>query len=180
MATTSYTKSKLAIRNTFIDLIREKNIDKISVSEITRKADISRGTFYLHFKDINDLYRSVEDEVYYELEKVFNNYYHDKENLDLFSLTTAIVDYIYDSRDIFFIIMKPHHSERTLRRLRNFCFERMVFKNDSFVDELQQKTRSIFISSGFVGVLEEWLIGGLTIDKDNISKNLNKIISQIQ
>ncbi len=175
----NYPRAKLAIRNTFIELVKTDDIDKISVSKITRLANVSRGTFYLYFRDVHALYSSIEDELYFELEKAFDNFYINKETLDLFSLNNAIVNYIYENQDIFFITMKPLHSARTFKRLRNFCLERMIFKNLEGTTELQQHARAIFISSGFVGVLEEWLLGGLKVDKDEVCNNLNILISQI-
>ncbi len=48
-------KTKLHICNTFIDLIEEKPLIQITVSEIIKKSNISRQTFYRHFDDIYDL-----------------------------------------------------------------------------------------------------------------------------
>ena len=44
--------TKLAIRESFLALLSEKPIEKISVTEICKRADINRGTFYSHYDDI--------------------------------------------------------------------------------------------------------------------------------
>ena len=43
--------TKQAIRDGFLRLLAEKPIEKISVTEICREADINRGTFYAHYSD---------------------------------------------------------------------------------------------------------------------------------
>ncbi|MED3564371.1 TetR/AcrR family transcriptional regulator, partial [Bacillus xiapuensis] len=48
-------KTKELLRNTLIDLIEEKGFDAISVRDITLKAGLNRGTFYLHYRDKYDL-----------------------------------------------------------------------------------------------------------------------------
>ncbi|MDR1815432.1 MAG: TetR/AcrR family transcriptional regulator [Clostridiales Family XIII bacterium] len=53
--------TKAALRDAFIELLRRKPADKITVTEICRAADVSRGTFYLHFKDPRDLMEHIED-----------------------------------------------------------------------------------------------------------------------
>lgn len=39
-------KTKQLIKNTFIETLKEKSIQEISVGELSDKADINRGTFY--------------------------------------------------------------------------------------------------------------------------------------
>ncbi len=38
-------KTRKAIRNAFIDLLAEKELNKISINAITQKAEINRATF---------------------------------------------------------------------------------------------------------------------------------------
>jgi len=44
-----------AIIGTFIELLEKKPFDKITVSEIIKKCEISTNTFYYHFQDIYEL-----------------------------------------------------------------------------------------------------------------------------
>ncbi len=44
-------KTKSAIKHAFIQLLKEQNIENITVQDIADKADINRGTFYLHYED---------------------------------------------------------------------------------------------------------------------------------
>lgn len=55
-------RSKQAIKTAYLDICREKPLDRITVREIIDRADVSRGTFYAHFMDIFDLQEKVEDE----------------------------------------------------------------------------------------------------------------------
>ena len=48
-------KNKKAILQGYIDMTSEKMIDKITVSDVIKKANVSRATFYAHYKDINAL-----------------------------------------------------------------------------------------------------------------------------
>ena len=54
--------TKRAIRDSFIELQQQKPIEKISVTEICKSADINRGTFYSHYSDPYDLRKSLEQE----------------------------------------------------------------------------------------------------------------------
>lgn len=55
--------TKKAIRESFLDLLEQKPIEKISVTEICKNADINRGTFYSHYADPFELKASLEQEL---------------------------------------------------------------------------------------------------------------------
>ena len=48
-------RSRAAIQNAFSELLREKDLSQITVTEIARRADRNRKTFYLHYNSIDDL-----------------------------------------------------------------------------------------------------------------------------
>lgn len=55
-------KTKQAIKNAFIQLLNKKDLEKITIQDITELADINRGTFYLHYEDKYILLSDIEDE----------------------------------------------------------------------------------------------------------------------
>ncbi|MDK2978194.1 MAG: hypothetical protein PWP52_908 [Bacteroidales bacterium] len=60
-------KTKRLINQALIDLLHKKSINKITVSELAQKAEINKGTFYLHYSDIYDLYQHALNEHLIEL-----------------------------------------------------------------------------------------------------------------
>lgn len=47
------------LKEAFMELLAEKPYESITVSDVARKADLNRGTFYAHFDNVDDLMRSV-------------------------------------------------------------------------------------------------------------------------
>lgn len=57
-------KTRLLIKKIFAEMLSEKQeLGKISVSELCERADISRGTFYVHFDDIYSVAEEYENEL---------------------------------------------------------------------------------------------------------------------
>lgn len=55
-------RSREAIRKAFRELLSEKDFSQITVTEITRRADRNRKTFYLHYNTIDDLVNEILQE----------------------------------------------------------------------------------------------------------------------
>ena len=58
------TRTRRALQGALFALILERGYDAVTVDEITRRADLGRTTFYLHYRDKEDLLmQSVRDQV---------------------------------------------------------------------------------------------------------------------
>ncbi len=51
------------INNAFFELRKKKDLDKISVRELSELAMINKATFYLHYRDIYELSDKLEEEL---------------------------------------------------------------------------------------------------------------------
>ena len=56
-------RTKHLIKQSLIELMYEKPFKDITVTDITKRADLNRGTFYLHYIDIYDLLSKIENEI---------------------------------------------------------------------------------------------------------------------
>ncbi|WP_277408505.1 TetR/AcrR family transcriptional regulator [Lacrimispora xylanisolvens] len=57
-------KTRQLIMDTFIDLLSEKEFEKITINDIAERADINRGTVYLHYMDKYDLLDKCIEKIY--------------------------------------------------------------------------------------------------------------------
>ena len=84
-----------------LQLVLEKGYDNIAIQDITDRADLGRGTFYIHFKDkeevvwtaFQDLFRQLELEAHNQLDRripqgeyygLLNIFRHAEKNRDLY------------------------------------------------------------------------------------------------
>jgi len=88
---------------TTMQLVLEKGYDTISIQDITDRADLGRGTFYIHFKDkeeivwtvFQELFRTLEQEAHRQLDRnapgveyygLLNIFHHAEKNRDLYKI----------------------------------------------------------------------------------------------
>jgi AcrR family transcriptional regulator len=86
-----------------LQLVLEKGYDAITIQNITDQADLGRGTFYIHFKDkeevvwtmFQDLYQEMEQKAHQQLDRnmpqveyygLLNIFRHAEKNRDLYRL----------------------------------------------------------------------------------------------
>ncbi len=54
---TRYTRQ--TIKDIFLEELKAKPYSKITVTEICKKAEMNRGTFYLHYYDVDDVLNDI-------------------------------------------------------------------------------------------------------------------------
>ncbi|TLG76712.1 TetR/AcrR family transcriptional regulator [Culicoidibacter larvae] len=67
-------KTRRAIKAAFLTAISNKTVDKITVTSLTKEAEINKGTFYLHYADIYALYDEMVLETVYQIVNKHNPY----------------------------------------------------------------------------------------------------------
>ena len=83
------TNSVEKLKNALIELLLEKDYSEISVSDITKKAGVSRGTFYQHFLDKDDLATTIGEKTSQKFRNILS-----KGNLDKQDKILESLDYI--------------------------------------------------------------------------------------
>ena len=54
-------KTKHAIYKAFVELLNEKDINQITITDVAKRANINRKTFYNYYSDINDVMEEIEN-----------------------------------------------------------------------------------------------------------------------
>ncbi|MGG2466673.1 TetR/AcrR family transcriptional regulator [Paraclostridium bifermentans] len=63
-------KTRSVIKESLTSLMKEKPFDKITIKDITNKANINRATFYLHYMDKYDLLEQSQNDILNEIKEV--------------------------------------------------------------------------------------------------------------
>lgn len=63
-------KTKNAIFVAFKELVEQKDMADISISELTKNAGITRSTFYMYYNSVSDVRDDIENEIIARIEKI--------------------------------------------------------------------------------------------------------------
>ena len=109
-----------------MELYKKKSIDKIRINEICEKAMISKGTFYLHYLDIYDLYDQLMENMF---EDTFNDIHFDLffDNPD--SLFDEIENSIFSHQETFNALTKGKTKDMLLKHTTEVFIDR-IYQTD--------------------------------------------------
>lgn len=169
-------KTRKAIHQAFIQLLKEKSLNQITVAELSEKADLGRGTFYLHYRDIYDLYEQVEGELYEELIELFDQFKPYTTAESLLFLTEAITKYIDQKKELFSLLIQSNANGNVLHKIKEI-FNEKVLKDECYQQiSTYEKLEALFIVSGVIGVLEEWIVTDSDMSLEQVSRILYRLL----
>ena len=111
---TTYTKQ--IIRETFMDLLQQKPIGKISVTEICTIAEISRSTFYLHYADCYQILEELQNEF---CDKLIEAIKPNADNTPMDSMLDTH-DIIRNNNNLYMILMRTDYPMHAFKKFINF------------------------------------------------------------
>ena len=65
-------KTKNAIFEAFKQLVQEKDMSDITISELTQKANITRSTFYMYYNTVSDVRTDIENTIMARIDRIMS------------------------------------------------------------------------------------------------------------
>ena len=166
--------TKKAIVNSFIKLLNEKPLDKITVKNIAEDCGINRNTFYYHFSDIRELtVYTIDSQIHSVSELDFNG----DSWVDSF---VEAAKFVIDNKKAVYNIYN------SLNETVENYLNTVAFKvTDNFVsakavgidaDKSDIELIKDFYMSALVGIICKWLENGMDKDPDIVIRRLGRLV----
>lgn len=172
-------KTKRAIRNAFLELLKHKNINRISIVEISKLADLGRGTFYLHYKDVYELMEQLEQELIEDLSRLYDDSQPCDNSMNMLKLAETITQYMELNRETFLVVARTENGGRTLEEIKDFFIRKILSDYDKIVTDID-RGEAVFIVSGVFGILESWIRDGMTTPSKSVSELLHYVLVKFE
>ncbi|WP_208560759.1 TetR/AcrR family transcriptional regulator [Marinilactibacillus kalidii] len=176
----SVQKTKRHLKEALIYFLKEKSIHQVKVKELTEKAEINRGTFYFHYSDIYELLYELEDDVFTELEKMFDQY---DDNLEGDSEHPPLLEVLFSSLseecDIIYILLGPNGSRSFSSRIDGWVdYHSRNILQTAFpqVEPAYHRLVSAFLIRGVIGTFKTWYETGQKQSHQELAEIIRKII----
>ena len=178
-------RSKKLICMALADLLQEKPLDKITVTDVVRRAEINRGTFYAHYTDIPDVLHHVIKQTFSHIrESVFES---NQPKADIpHVLLHGIQEILESDLDFCKKVMASSASSMMEEELVKLVLDYLIQHEDEYCQgNYKQYEMTIRFCAGGLSVLyRDWFSGKLPLTLDHLTKQaealLNRIISAAQ
>lgn len=170
---TKYTKK--IISDTFLELLKEKDINKITVSELCQKADINRATFYRYYLDVYDLLEKIEQDFILELVNATDSIEIDS----VYTFTYVILQVFLHNKELVKLIFNIKNSITSVESILQIAYSKCEsrwkkdLKDKITTDEIE--FACIFMFNGALGIINYWIKNDFTGDIKEIAKNIETL-----
>lgn len=173
-------KTKNLIRNTFAELIKEnQELNKVTVSELVKRADINRGTFYNHYDSIYDVAEEFESEV---IKVLFENNQKLTSIEDIFDYLDIVIDYLKENEDIYRLLLSSKEPLIFLEKLKRSILDKLynaLSNNKKLYKSETLKYDITFLTDGIVNQVLRYFKGTSEYSLEEICKNTKNIFKKM-
>lgn len=173
-------RTKTLLVHSLATLMSQKTIKDITVKELCEHADINRGTFYLHYKDIYHMLESVEQELIDQFEELFHLYSPENCANFPYPLFYDLFTIIDKNSEFCRSLLGPNGDISFLMKMRELFRHQYI---QSWVLEHanspipQYEYFSNFIIYGCAGLIENWLLCNKPEPPEKMARLVTKLIS---
>ena len=150
-------KTAKTILDSFNRLIVENDFHKITVEMIMKAAEVSRATFYRHFKDKYDLVNWIFDVEFFSV-------IEQNESYSAWNFMENLCVYLYENKKFYKCALKirgqnsfEEHFIELLIPIMESNIREILNEEDAKIDEVVLEFHINFCIDAFVGVIKRWI-----------------------
>ena len=153
-------RTQKKLKMALLELLKEKELNRLSITEVTQQAACNRVTFYSHYKDLNALLAAIVDD---HLQGLVSYFHKSFENLERFSSKDVqrhmpIFEYIYQNQFIFSLIIKgevlPGSQNQFCESLVQVSGTELKLEEET---DLEIPALNYFLTYGTLGIFLYWI-----------------------
>ncbi len=175
-------KTRKKLRQAFLDLLKTRKLSEMNIKDLTNQAGVTRGTFYLHYRDKDTFVETIMEEIiedFYDHVVKYVAYDGNDEKLIPQIILDRVFDYIGDSPEFFVTLLKENDAEiyRTLfsDKLYDYILEHVNYGNSIPVRKMPKELLNNFLVFALLGIADAWVVEGKIYANHYMATNVAKL-----
>ena len=149
-------KTKKAIRGALMEIVEDKDLNKITMKEIAERADVDRKTVYNYYASAQDILDEIEDEAVVELEELTRDLQYDPENpLAVFEVLTAL---LVSKLEVYTHLMRMELNSRLILKMISYLRDKVRETISRSKDIKPEKVELVteYVTAGLFSAYRYW------------------------
>lgn len=173
-------RSRKLINAALADLLLEKPLDKITVTDVVKRAEINRGTFYAHYADIPDVINHLIQQTFAGIREVFS-----KETISVEDTPSALLNQVNqiltEDLDFYRKIMNSSAAPLMQEQLVTVVLDYLIQNEQSFpfISHDQYILTMRFCAGGLTTLYQDWFAGKLPLTLDELTIRADQMLRGI-
>ncbi|MCI2126593.1 MAG: TetR/AcrR family transcriptional regulator [Olsenella sp.] len=167
------------LKEAFMELLAEKPYESITVSDVARKADLNRGTFYAHFDNVDDLMRSVMSDTADTISVFLSRAVESGFLEDPLPVLTQVGAYLDQNRELTRKLVESRSVEPFVFALEN-RFREWVQQRIPANTPVEKRAVAIltdYVAGGVLQTYRSWLVGDYPgVEIEEVNKYLSDFV----
>lgn len=186
MAKTEYrnaVRSRRLIGDALLELLEEKPLEKITVTDIANRADVSRGTFYLHYESVSDVISELQDNYIQQMDRYFSTLDIPFTVDNAMLITAECLKYIYRQNQAKYLSLIFHQQVSFADKVCQNFQQRLLESKDMPTDEAARKeiiVRSSLMAHGILGAFHAASAGLLDLSAEQLMAGIDHFLADMQ
>ena len=162
--------TRRVFRETLVELLNEKPLGKITVSEICAAAEMNRSTFYAHYTDVDAVAEELRNSFFEQLDTELRDTAPD----DFTEHMKQYLHYVFLNREVILLLMREQPDLFRDRMIGVSAELSSAALKDapSPEEDPYLRTRLRFLTGGGIYVIEQWLKDPDPLPPDRMAEQL--------
>lgn len=179
-------RTKQVLLQALLELIEEKGTDQITVTDISNRADLNRGTFYLHYRDVPDMLEQIKEEAFTRIQALIIalDIRELMEHLNqgkAYPKSVRLFEEFAAHRLFYQVILGPNGDMSFLNRVkdlfRNHMYAKLTYKVEETGRLVPIDYLIAYSISANLGVVQHWIRNGMQQSPEEISLILSGLMN---
>ena len=172
-------KSKKAIKDALLEIMYEKDFKQITVNELLKRANVSRGTFYAHFSNLEDVRQQLIDDLYAHADAIFGEYKASELEEDPYPIMLMAAEMIVASRDPAKRLFKFVNVYDLGIHLKTWL-TKYILADEELVERWGGQEKAMvyarFIAGGTMHAYNMWILDDFGVSAEEFAQTLSNIL----
>jgi len=164
-------RTKKALYDALLILLKKKTINEITVTELTTLADVNRATFYFYYTDLIDMLQQIQNEAFESFKEVIQKATISVSTIEGFTeYAERLLNYCKENEALVRFIVNNDINNQLYTYIRQLMLTNIPNTKEIFGENNPAKFISNYVINAMIGVCFDWMDDGMKIPPRDLAE----------